>query len=112
MGKTQIRKGSLRYIFKLYNLSDISDSTQFFSDGIESNDVIQGCLGDCWTVSALSFLATKDYLLRGVFREDILADKLIDSEENTMISIGVYPPIFHSFRKKWIFCFRFFKNFK
>jgi len=47
MGKTQIRKGSLRYIFKLYNLSDISDSTQFFSDGIESNDVIQGYLGDC-----------------------------------------------------------------
>ena len=48
MGKTQIRKGSLRrYIFKLYNLSDISDSTQFFRDGIESNDVIQGYLGDC-----------------------------------------------------------------
>ena len=44
MGKTQIRK---EYIFKLYNLSDISDSTQFFSDGIESNDVIQGCLGGC-----------------------------------------------------------------
>ena len=96
----------------MYNLSDISDSTQFFSDGIESNDVIQGCLGGCWTVFALSFFATKDYLLRGIFREYILADKLIDSEENTMISTGVYPPIFHSFRKKWIFCFRFFKNFK
>jgi len=29
-----------------------------------------------------------------------------------MLSTGVYPPIFHSFRKKGIFCFRFFKNFK
>ena len=111
MGKTQIRKGSLRYIFKLYNLSDISDSTQFFSDGIESNDVIQGYLGDCWTVSALPFLATKDYLLRGVFREDILADKLIDSEENTMMSVGVCPPVFHSFGKKMNILFQIFRKF-
>jgi len=29
-----------------------------------------------------------------------------------MLSTGIYPPIFHSFRKKGIFCFRFFKNFK
>ena len=28
-----------------------------------------------------------------------------------MLSTGVYPPIFYSFRKKGIFCFRFFKNF-
>ena len=95
-----------------YPLSEISDSAQFFSDGIESNDVIQGCLGDCWFISALSVLATKDFLLRGEFSEEILEDKVIDSEENAMLSTGVYPPIFHSFRKKGIFCFRFFKNFK
>ena len=97
---------------KWYPLSEISDYAQFFSDGVESNDVIQGCLGDCWFISALSVIATKDYLLRGEFSEDILADKKIDEEENIMLSTGIYPPIFHSFRKKGIFCFKFFKNFK
>ena len=77
-----------------------------------TNDVIQGCLGDCWFISALSVIATKDYLLRGEFSDEILADKRIDEEENVMLSTGVYPPIFHSFRKKGIFCFRFFKDFK
>ena len=95
-----------------YPLSDISDSAQFFSDGVESNDVIQGCLGDCWFISALSVIATKDYLLRGEFSDDILSDKKIDAEESVMLSTGIYPPIFHSFRKKGIFCFRFFKDFK
>ena len=97
---------------KWYPLSEISDYAQFFSDGVESNDVIQGCLGDCWFISALSVIATKDYLLRGEFSESILSDKKIDEEENVMLSTGIYPPIFHSFRKKGIFCFRFFKNFK
>ena len=97
---------------KWYPLSEISDYAQFFSDGVESNDVIQGCLGDCWFISALSVLATKDYLLRGEFSDEILADKKIDEEENVMLSTGVYPPIFHSFRKKGIFCFRFFKDFQ
>ena len=112
-GNEDIPRGAIRDTnIEWYPLSDISDSAQFFSDGIESNDVIQGSLGDCWFISALSVLATKDYLLRGEFNEDILADKEIDSEHNTMLSTGVYPPIFHSFRKKGIFCFRFFKNFK
>ena len=95
-----------------YPLTEISDYAQFFSDGIESNDVMQGGLGDCWFISALSVIATKDYLLRGEFNDDILSDKKIDQEENVMLSTGIYPPIFHSFRKKGIFCFRFFKNFK
>ena len=47
-----------------YPLTEISDFAQFFSDGIESNDIIQGCLGNYWFISALSELATKDYLLR------------------------------------------------
>ena len=36
-----------------------------------------------------------------------LGDKNLDSEEYAMLSTGVYPPIFHSFRKKGIFWFRF-----
>ena len=112
-GDGEVPRGSPRDTnVEWYPLSQISDCAQFFSDGVESNDVIQGCLGDCWFISALSVLATKDYLLRGEFSEDILADKKIDTEENIMLSTGVYPPIFHSFRKKGIFCFRFFKNFK
>ena len=54
-----------------YPLTEISDCAQFFSDGIESNDIIQGCLGNYWFISALSVLATKDYLLRGEFNEEI-----------------------------------------
>ena len=54
---------------KWYPLTEISDCVQFFSNGIESNDVIQGRLGDCWFISVLSVLATKDYLLRCKFNE-------------------------------------------
>ena len=64
-----------------YPLTEISDGTQFFSYGIES---------------------TKDYLLRGEFNEEMLGDKNLDSEEYAMLSIGVYPHIFYSFRKKAI----------
>ena len=33
----------------------------------------------------------------------MLRDKNLDSEEYTILSTGVYPPIFHSFRKKAFF---------
>ena len=65
-----------------YPLTEISDCAQFFSYGIES---------------------TKDHLLRGEFNEEMLGDKNLDSEEYAMLSTGVYPPIFHSFRKKAFF---------
>ena len=95
-------------LIEWYSLTQICEDAKFFADGPESNDVVQGSLGDCWFVSALSVLATKDYLLRGEFSPNILDDGEIDDEENVMLSTGVYPPIFHSFRKKGIFCFRFF----
>jgi len=96
-----------------YRMDDISpdQDTLFINDGADSNDVIQGSLGDCWFISALSVLATKDHLLRGEFNEGILDDGIIDEEENLMLSTGVYPPIFHSFRQKKLFCFKFFKDF-
>ena len=37
---------------------------------------------------------------------------LIDAEIAGMLSMGVYPPIFHRFRKSRIFCLRFFKDSK
>ena len=99
-------------LIEWYSIDRISDEAKFFDDGVESNDVVQGGLGDCWFVSALSVIATKDYLLRGEFSKHILDDGIIDEEETVMLSTGVYPPIFHTFRNKGIFCFKFYKNFK
>ena len=95
-----------------YGIKEINGDATFFYDGTESNDVMQGALGDCWFISALSVIATKDYLLRGEFNKSILEDGRIDEEEIKMMSEGIYPPIFHSFSTKGIFCFRFFKNFQ
>ena len=95
-----------------YSINEIHDEATFFYDGTESNDVMQGALGDCWFISALSVIATKDFLLRGEFNKTILDDGKIDEEEIKMMSEGIYPPIFHSFSKFGIYCFRFFKNFK
>lgn len=38
---------------------------QFVDDGVASDDCIQGNLGDCWLISAMSVLATRDELLIG-----------------------------------------------
>ena len=95
-----------------YGIKEINENATFFYDGTESNDVLQGALGDCWFISALSVIATKDYLLRGEFNKSILEDGKIDEEEIKMMSEGIYPPIFHSFSTKGIFCFRFYKNFQ
>jgi hypothetical protein len=35
----------------------------------------------------------------------------IKSEDAEKLSKGVYPPIFHLYRKKKMYVFRFFKNF-
>ena len=95
-----------------YTIKEINENATFFYDGTESNDVMQGALGDCWFISALSVIATKDYLLRGEFDKRILDDGKIDEEEIKMMSEGIYPPIFHNFATKGIYCLRFFKNFK
>ena len=71
---------------------------------------MQGSFGDCWFISALSIIATKDYLLRGEFNINILEDGKIDEEEIKQMSEGIYPPLFHSFATKGIYRFRFFKN--
>jgi Ca2+-binding EF-hand superfamily protein len=84
-------------------------TVNFFSEDISSNDVIQGSLGDCWFIGALSVLAVRDELIRGS------VESLTDPEQVTQqtilgISKGVYPPIFHAFAAKGLYVLRFFKN--
>ena len=38
---------------------------KFISADASAQDVIQGAIGDCWFIGALSVLATRDELLRG-----------------------------------------------
>jgi hypothetical protein len=60
----------------------------------------------------MSVLATRDELIRGgtdYVRPEMKS--LIDNEIATLLSMGVFPPIFHRFRFKGIYCLRFFKEF-
>ena len=85
----------------------------FIKGDASSNEVKQGALGDCWFIGALSVLATRDELIRGgtdYVRPEM--KQLIDSEISQLLSMGVFPPIFHCFRNQRIFCLRFFKEFK
>lgn len=85
----------------------------FDSEGAQANDVIQSSfLGNCWFVSALSILATRDELIRGKFKPTNENLKEISNEEAQAMQKGVYPPIYHYLRKYGIFVFRFFKNFQ
>ena len=43
---------------------------EFIDDGAETNDVIQGAIGDCWFIGAMSVLATEDAYIRGSFDPD------------------------------------------
>ena len=39
------------------------DGPKTFCNGVESGDVIQGILGDCWWLGAASIIAARDDLL-------------------------------------------------
>lgn len=99
-------------LIEWYRTSEISKNPQFLCNTPDSSEVVQGALGDCWFISALAAIATKDHLIRGEFHESILDDGDINNEETVMLSSGIYPPVFHYFRSKAIYCFRFYKDFK
>lgn len=61
----------------------------------------------------MSVLATRDALLMGGKEGlDYSEDMIVDKELATLLSNGVYPPIFHKFRAIGLYVIRFFKNFK
>ena len=85
--------------------------TQFVDDGVASSDCIQGDLGDCWLISAMSVLATRDELLVGGRRGmELDPEMIVDANIAAILSKGVYPPIFHKFRAIGLYVIRIFKN--
>jgi hypothetical protein len=85
----------------------------FIKEGASAEDCVQGDLGDCWLMSALSVAANKDELIiGGVPGLDYSPDMIVDKELAHACSQGIFPPIFHKFRSRGIYCLRFFKNFE
>lgn len=94
-------------------LCDPGETPQFVDDGVGSDDCIQGEIGDCWLITAMSVLATRDELLIGGRRGmEYDPDMIVDKEIATLLCNGVYPPIFHKYRTKGMYVLRIFKNFK
>lgn len=87
--------------------------TRFIKGGAAANDVVQGQIGDCWLVAAMSALASRDTLVRGFDKEVKLGPEgQITDQICDKMSKGAYPPLFHIYRRKGIYVIRIFKNMK
>jgi hypothetical protein len=66
--------------------------------------VVQGKLGNCWYVSALSTITLNDKYIKGT--------KLKDCKKFSDLTSGIMPPLFRGFAKYGMYVFKFFKKFK
>lgn len=82
---------------------------KFIKGGTGSGDVIQGSLGDCWFIGALSVMALRDDLLYGNI-ENLNSPEEITIENGKNIRKGVYSALFHGLGKLGMFVFKFFIN--
>jgi hypothetical protein len=48
-------------------IPDIIKNAEFVSDRIEPNDILQGSIGDCYFLSAISAIAENDFRIRNIF---------------------------------------------
>jgi len=109
--KGYIEPEEIEWVFA-EDLCDPGEKPQFVDDGAASNDCVQGNLGDCWLISAMSVLVNRDELLVGGRRGmEYSPSMIVDKEIATLLSNGVYPPIFHRYRSHGLFVIRIFKNF-
>jgi len=84
---------------------------KFLDSGASCNDVIQGAIGDCWFISALSILATNDnYISENIDTKSLAKGKIDDAVAQKLVS-GLYPTIFHFLQKFGIYVFKFFKDY-
>lgn len=84
----------------------------FLYNGANTNDVIQGAIGDCWFISALSVLAINDsYLFNDVNVAEFKGSDFDNVATKKLVS-GVYPKIFHFLAKFGLYVFRFFKDYQ
>ena len=89
-------------------ITDLFDSPTFYKDGASSSDIEQGCLGNCWFLSALSTVATIPNLLDRIcverdelvgvygfvfFRDGFWTDVIIDEY------VPVSSPSSHTYRE-------------
>jgi len=96
----------------LYPEEYAGDDYTFLDNEASSNEVIQGALGDCWFIGALSVLAARDELIiGGLSQYEINNEFKVTNLIAKSMSEGVYPPIFHGYARYGIYVFRFFKNF-
>lgn len=82
-----------------------NEEVKLFSEDLVANDIVQGKIGDCWFVSALSIITSNDEYVKGKSIKECKSSP-------EYLTYGVHPAMFHIFRDWGIYVFKFFKSFQ